>query len=208
VDDSAAHPEPDKSCEFRRGRGSLGLRPGQLAWPCWHNPYFVQLGFANHTSFTPITVLQGLGEKPNGWIILNPSDAETFDLIPRGSGRGLLTGGFESANSGQLYGSADNVFGASAQRVISPSVPQDTALVADWRQIRLSIRKQTTILVNAFGVELHGQHRHHASVGGGSARKDFATATMMRHCGTGSKNWRFGSAPLIGWYKPSGTRIL
>jgi HK97 family phage major capsid protein len=97
-----------------------------------------------------VTALQSLGEQPNGWA-LNPADAETIDLTRWGSSGGLLTGGFENDNR-DGFGSSDNIFGPqSIKRVVSPSVPQGTAILADWRQLKLFLNTNTLIVANQFG---------------------------------------------------------
>jgi HK97 family phage major capsid protein len=98
-----------------------------------------------------VTALQNLGEDPTGWVF-HPNDAETLDLLRWGSAGGLLTGGVENDN-GNGFGTSDNILG-TARRVISPSVPQGTAILADWRQLKLFLNSQMMILANAFGDSL------------------------------------------------------
>ena len=84
-----------------------------------------------------ITELQLLGEVPTA-IALNPVDAESIDLTRWGTSGGFLTGGFQHDTlSG--FGTSDNVFGPTDEirRVFSPSVPQGTAIIADWNQIKI-----------------------------------------------------------------------
>jgi hypothetical protein len=97
------------------------------------------------------TELQLLGEVPNA-IALHPSDAEAIDLTRWGSSGGLLTSGFQHPNTAG-YGSSDNFFGPSDEirRVVSPSVPQGTAIVADWSQIKIFVREDFTLLMNMYG---------------------------------------------------------
>jgi HK97 family phage major capsid protein len=96
------------------------------------------------------TALQNLGEQPNAWA-LNPADAETIDLLRWGTSGGLLTGGFENDNR-DGFGSSDNIFGPqSIKRVVSPSVPQGTAILADWRQLKLFLNTSMLIVANQFG---------------------------------------------------------
>lgn len=97
------------------------------------------------------TELQLLGEVPNA-IALHPADAEAIDLTRWGSSGGLLSSGFQHPNTAG-YGSSDNYFGPSDQikRVISPSVPQGTGIVADWSQIKIFVREDFVLLMNMFG---------------------------------------------------------
>lgn len=77
------------------------------------------------------TALDVLGEIPTGWVV-NPTDAETFDLM-REDG---ATGGFLMDSQ-----AADNIFGAGTRRVMSLAVPQGTALLGDWRTIEVKVRE-------------------------------------------------------------------
>ncbi len=98
-----------------------------------------------------ITQLQLLGEMPNG-IALNPVDAQTIDLTRWGSAGGLLTGGFEH-DTLNGFGTSNNIFGPTDQirRVISPSVPQGFAIVADWNTAMLFVREAMTLSINYWG---------------------------------------------------------
>jgi len=75
------------------------------------------------------TALELLHEQPTAWV-LHPSDWETVDLEREGA-----SGGFLSRAS-----DIDPVFG-TYQRVASTSVPQGTALLADWTQVRIYLRE-------------------------------------------------------------------
>ncbi|HUO39385.1 MAG TPA: phage major capsid protein [Mycobacterium sp.] len=78
-----------------------------------------------------ITLMQNLGEEPTGWA-LNPADAEAIDLLRWGTSGGFLSGGYEN-DTGQRYGTSDNIFGGSdIKRIITPSVPAGTAILADF----------------------------------------------------------------------------
>ncbi|MDD9205197.1 phage major capsid protein, partial [Georgenia sp. 10Sc9-8] len=77
------------------------------------------------------TVLEGKGEVPNAWL-LNPSDAESIELT-REDG---ATGGFLMG-----AGAYDVVFGQGTRRVVSTAVPQGTAILADWSQVRVGVRE-------------------------------------------------------------------
>ncbi|OIN82682.1 phage major capsid protein [Mycobacterium malmoense] len=97
------------------------------------------------------TQLQLLGENPTA-IALHPADAEAIDLTRWGASGGLLSSGFQHPNTAG-YGSSDNFFGPSDQikRVISPSVPQGTGIVADWNQIKIFVREDFVLLMNIYG---------------------------------------------------------
>lgn len=98
-----------------------------------------------------LTALQLLGEKPNG-VALNPADAEAIDLTRWGTDGGFLTGGFEF-DKGNGFGSSDQIFGPSnrIRRVISPSVPEGWAYLADWTQLKLFVREGLSIAMDFWG---------------------------------------------------------
>jgi hypothetical protein len=98
-----------------------------------------------------LTVLQNMGERPNG-IALNPFDAELLDLERWGTAGGLLTSGFDHPNT-IGYGSSNNIFGDSSQirRVTSPSVPGGTAIIADWDTMDLFIREGVSVIMTQWG---------------------------------------------------------
>jgi HK97 family phage major capsid protein len=99
-----------------------------------------------------ITVLQNLGEKPTGWA-LNPVDAEAIDLTRWGAAGGFLTDGY-ATDSDVQFGNSDNIFGSTTPRVVSPSVPQGTAILADWSKLKLFIHWNMSVMVNAFSDSL------------------------------------------------------
>ena len=74
--------------------------------------------------------MQELGERPNAWV-LSPQDAQALDLTRWGTSGGLLTGGFQNDSNVLGFGSSDNIFGDISQRIVSKSVPQGTALLAE-----------------------------------------------------------------------------
>lgn len=79
------------------------------------------------------TALELIAEVPNAWV-LNPADLEAIDLLREdGTGGGFLVGGTSPAN--------DNVFGG-LPRVSSPVVPAGTAILGDWRKVRLLVREE------------------------------------------------------------------
>ncbi|BBY43584.1 phage major capsid protein [Mycolicibacterium celeriflavum] len=94
-----------------------------------------------------VTALQTIGVMPNAWVV-SPADAEAIDLTKEAAdGVGFLLDGFTDGNAGSA-----NVFGpTSIQRVVSPSVPTGTAILADWSQIRLYVRESMRLDVDAGG---------------------------------------------------------
>ncbi|WP_068187906.1 phage major capsid protein [Mycobacterium sp. UM_CSW] len=100
-----------------------------------------------------VTVMQNLGEQPTGWA-LNPADAEAIDLLRWGASGGFLTGGYEGTGQAEQANLADNIFGPTRPRVVSPSVPQGTAILADWTKLKLFVHWGMTIMVNAFSDSL------------------------------------------------------
>ena len=79
-----------------------------------------------------VTVLQGKDEVPTAWVF-NPVDAEAISLT-REDGE---SGGFLF---GDDYASAA-VFGGVGTGVVSRALPQGTALLADWSQVRVMVRE-------------------------------------------------------------------
>lgn len=75
------------------------------------------------------TVLQTMHETPTGWV-LHPADAEELDLL-----REDASGSFLVAGPG-----LSNILG-DVPVVVSTSVPAGTALLGDWRQVRVFVRE-------------------------------------------------------------------
>lgn len=75
------------------------------------------------------TAFQVMHEKPTGWV-LHPADAEALDLM-----REDASGAFLAAGPG-----LSNIIGAIPV-VVSTSVPPGTALLGDWRQVRVFVRE-------------------------------------------------------------------
>ena len=75
------------------------------------------------------TAFQAMHETPTGWVI-NPADAEELDLLREDS-----SGAFLAAGPG-----FSNIFG-DIPIVVSTSVPPGTALLGDWRQVRVFVRE-------------------------------------------------------------------
>ncbi|WP_445160793.1 phage major capsid family protein [Mycobacterium sp. Dal123C01] len=97
-----------------------------------------------------VTALQNIGVVPNGWA-LNPADAQTIDLLRWGSSGGFLSGGYPTGLGAQAS-LADNIFGETRPRVVSPSIPQGTAILADWNAaLKLFVHWNMQIIANAFG---------------------------------------------------------
>jgi HK97 family phage major capsid protein len=93
-----------------------------------------------------VTALQKKGENPNAWV-LHPDDAEAIDLTKEATGGvGFLTDGYANRNS-----ASDNVFGDNIARVISTSVPAGTAVLADWSKVRLEVREDVRVDIDAGG---------------------------------------------------------
>lgn len=92
-----------------------------------------------------LTVMQTAGEQPDA-VVLHPGDAETIDLAREGTDGAFLLDGFTNGRAG-----SGNVFGdSSVQRIISPSVPEGTAVLGNWGQgVRLYVREATRLDINA-----------------------------------------------------------
>ncbi|OBK53145.1 phage major capsid protein [Mycobacterium kubicae] len=98
-----------------------------------------------------LTALQVKGETPTGWA-LHPADAQAIDLTRWGTSGGLLTGGYENDNGKNGFGSSDNIFGTGLKRVVTPSIPQGTAILGDFTKLRVYVRQDAHIDVDASGV--------------------------------------------------------
>lgn len=98
-----------------------------------------------------VTKLQKLGEKPSGWV-LSPEDAATIDLLrfqwggDAAADAGFLLDGYQNGPAGSA-----NVFGPTTPRVVSPTMPQGTAILADWSQLKLFVREDTRIDIDVAG---------------------------------------------------------
>ena len=93
---------------------------------------------------------------------------------------GFLSGGYEN-DSKNGFGTSDNVFG-TIPRVISPSVPEGTAILGDWSKLTLFFREQMRIDLDASGVLFQKnqiQLRAESRVGVGVLRpQSFAIADL------------------------------
>jgi HK97 family phage major capsid protein len=99
-----------------------------------------------------VTALQNTGVKPNAWL-LNPVDVEAIDLLrystdPEAvSPQKYLLDGYVNgiANSANIFGDE------SIARVTSTSVPAGTAILGDWSQLKLYVREDMRLDVDAGG---------------------------------------------------------
>ncbi|MGV0795645.1 phage major capsid protein [Mycolicibacterium elephantis] len=95
-----------------------------------------------------LTAAQVAGERPTAWVV-SPQDAATLDLTLETSGSGFLLDGVNASNAG-----SGNVFGDTLPRVVSPSVPTGTAILADWSRLRLYVREDVRVDIDASGPDL------------------------------------------------------
>ncbi|MCG5431801.1 phage major capsid protein [Mycobacterium sp. MYCO198283] len=116
-------------------------------------PGTTQVAYATSVPTTmrkALSALQLAGEAPNA-VVMHPTDAETVDLTRWGTDGGFLTGGYAN-DPGAGFGTSANIFGGpEIQRVISPSVPAGTALLADWSVVRLYVREAVNVLLDMSG---------------------------------------------------------
>ena len=97
-----------------------------------------------------VTSLQTLGETPTGWA-MHPADAEMIDLTRADTAGLFLTEGYSTGVVPGQNPSSNNVFGVTAPRVISPSVPQGTAILGDWTKLRIYVRLDATLAIDVSG---------------------------------------------------------
>ncbi|MBX9638497.1 MAG: phage major capsid protein [Mycobacteriaceae bacterium] len=97
-----------------------------------------------------LTALQVKGETPTGWA-LHPADAQAIDLTRWSTAGGFLSGGYEN-DTGNGFGTSDNIFGVGLKRVVTPSVPVGTAILGDFSKLRVYVRQDAHIDVDASGV--------------------------------------------------------
>jgi HK97 family phage major capsid protein len=116
------------------------------------------IGFSTDVPTTlrsALTAMQNLGEHPTAWV-LNPADAETIDLTRWSTAGGFLSGGYQN-DPGARYGTSMNIFGPNdIARVVTPHVPQGTALLADFRELALFLRHSIRIDVATTGTPAGG----------------------------------------------------
>jgi HK97 family phage major capsid protein len=91
------------------------------------------------------TAFQTSGVQPSAFV-LNPTDAAALDLL-RESGTPdlfVLGGGYQNgpADSGNIFG--------DIPRLVSPRVPEGTAILADWSKVRLFTRGGIVTMADPF----------------------------------------------------------
>lgn len=117
-------------------------------------PGTTQVPFATDAATTlrsAVTALQVLGEVPNGWA-LNPVDAQAIDLARWGASGGFLSEGYSTGVAPGNDPSSNNIFGTDVKRVVSNSVPAGTAILGDFSKLRLYVRQDAHLDVDASGV--------------------------------------------------------
>ncbi|BBY41807.1 phage major capsid protein [Mycolicibacterium celeriflavum] len=92
-----------------------------------------------------LATAQTAGTMVNGWV-LNPADVADLDLLLETSGSGYLLDGYTNTNTR----SANVLGGPDIARVVSPSVPVGTALLADWSKARTYVREDVRIDLDPF----------------------------------------------------------
>jgi HK97 family phage major capsid protein len=98
-----------------------------------------------------VTALQQKGEVPNGWA-LNPVDAQAIDLTRWGTSGGFLSEGYATGVAPGNDPSSNNIFGTDVRRVVSNSVPAGTAVLGDFTKLRVYVREEAHLDVDASGV--------------------------------------------------------
>lgn len=92
-----------------------------------------------------LAAAQVAGVAPNAWVV-HPNDVATLDLMLETSSNAYLLDGYVNGTARSA-----NVFGGSdIQRVVSPSVTEGTALLADWSKARLYVREDVRIDLDPF----------------------------------------------------------
>ena len=126
------------------GEDMLGLlkEPGTTTVPFNTDPIT--------TLRSAVTALQVLGEVPNGWA-LNPVDAQAVDLERWGTAGGFVTEGYATGVTPGADPSSNNIFGADVRRVVSNSVPVGTAILGDFTRLKIYVRQDAHMDVDASG---------------------------------------------------------
>lgn len=98
-----------------------------------------------------LTALQVIGEVPNGWA-LHPEDAQAIDLVRAAPADGpFLSEGYQTGVAPGQNPSSNNIFGPDVRRVISTSVPQGTAILGDFSKLRVYVRQDANLAIDASG---------------------------------------------------------
>lgn len=107
------------------------------------------------TSLQVLGAINGVDGDGNVAWVLNPADAQALDLLrysvsysattDETSELGFLTDGYTNTNARSA-----NIFG-DYPRVISNSIPAGTAILGDWDMLKLYIRQQMTLAIDAGG---------------------------------------------------------
>ena len=103
------------------------------------------------TMRSAVTALQVLGETPTGWA-LNPVDAQAVDLAKWGTAGVFLSEGFDTGVTPGADPSSNNIFGANVRRVVSNSVPAGSAILGDFSKLRVYVREDANLVLDASGV--------------------------------------------------------
>jgi HK97 family phage major capsid protein len=99
-----------------------------------------------------LTQLQLLGELPTGWA-LHPTDAQAVDLERAAPSDGpFLSEGYQTGVAPGQNPSSNNIFGPGFTRVVSPSVPEGVAILGDFTKLRVYVREDAHMDVDASGV--------------------------------------------------------
>ena len=117
-------------------------------------PGLTQVAFATDAVTTlrsAVTALQVKGETPNGWA-LNPVDAQAVDLLKWGTAGGFLSEGYSTGVAPGGDPSSNNIFGADVKRVVSNSVPAGVAILGDFSKLRVYVRQDANLAIDASGV--------------------------------------------------------
>jgi HK97 family phage major capsid protein len=149
VSDAVEHAAINGNGAGEMPTGVLGLEGLTTPSDRTHVPWTTDLPT---TLRSAVTTMQNLGEQVNGWA-LNPADAQSVDLLRWNTSGGFLSGGYDTGPVTQSLLS-DNIFGSTRPRVVSPSVPAGTAILADWSQLKLFLNGTMQLLANAFGDSL------------------------------------------------------
>ncbi|UVO11917.1 phage major capsid protein [Mycobacterium sp. SVM_VP21] len=115
-------------------------------------------GDLGSTLRSALTALQVAAVRPNAWV-LHPEDAARIDLarwnIPGAPGEDAPDGEpgpyLHDGYTNGVAASANILGGPGIQRVVSTSVPVGTAILGDWSKLRLYVREQMRLDIDASG---------------------------------------------------------